>query len=331
MRRSLINLVFGISLFPALVFAEPTATWIDTSFPKGENVNLIAYYHGYFYTSGNNESGKGVSWEYFDNKWKLIYQANDDSVIVDTTIVADKFYVAGNYPGKGSWVIEYIADKHKPQDLKFNFASHISRIENLRDILFVSGSDYNDRGAVWVSSKPKRWVKISPKGYNYISEMTVAPNELLYAAAIDSKTSKAKILEYSDITKKWHDTYLPREIVTIWSLISDKNNIIYAGGLDNNYRAQVWKYDHHKWISLKLDTAQSLSSLIVDKNGNLFAAGKDDKFHGQVWRYVDGKWETLNFPPCDNVNSLTINNESQLFATSKDNKNYSKVWKFILP
>ncbi len=324
------GLVLSFILLPFSVFSESSAKWIDTAFPSNENINLIAHYHDYLYTAGSDNENRGVSWEYLNGKWQLIYQANDNSVVVDTTIVADKFYVAGNYPGKGSWVIEYISGQHKSMDLKFNLASHISQVENLRDLLFVSGSDYDDHGAIWVY-KQKKWDKISPKGYNYISEMTVAPNGLLYAAAVDTKTNKARILEYSHPKKKWHDTKLPQNIVVIWSLISNSNNVVYAGGMDENYRAQVWKYEQNKWTSLKLDDAQSLSSLILDNNGNLYAAGKDNTFHGQVWQFRNGKWEPLNFPPCDNVNSISINNEGQLYAAAKDSKNYSKVWQYDLP
>lgn len=333
MKFKVASVLYGLCLLlPLTIFAEDSYSgWKNTQFVESANINLLANYKHYIYAAGSNESGYGTSWLYSNNHWQNIYQAKDNSAAIDTTIVADKFYVAGNYPGKGSWLVEYLPQSNTSVNLPINFANHISQIENLNELLFVSGADLQERGAVWVHSPIKGWDKISSAGYNYISEMALAPNGVLYAAAINSKTNKAKILAYSHIKKTWSDTHLPKNIVLIWSLIADKNNVIYAGGMDESYRAQVWKFEHNKWLSLKLDNAQNISSLELDKNGTLYAAGKDETFSGQVWMYNKQHWQKLNFPPSDNVNSIIIDESGVLYATAKDNRNYSLVWVFQVP
>lgn len=331
MPRYLLKLNYSKLFYLLIVSSSVSATdlpscWKPTNFLADKHIDFIMGYKQDIYAVGGNVQNQGEGWRYTNGKWKTIYKAGDDSVISNAMIYDDKsMYVSGNSAESGGWLIEYFPDKESRIDLKVRFAEQITALDRYHEQIVVGGSNLYGQGSVWLYSPlSKKWKTISPSGFNIINAVLVDRSGLIYAAGVNSKTQKAKIVRYKN--GKWQDTALPSGVVNVDELVLDKHNIIYASGLDEDYHAHIWKYIVDKWVVSKLGTQQAINSMQLADDGSVYVAGKDEAFRGQVWHNEDKLWTKMNFPLADSATSLTLNSQHQLFASGIDKHNNSQVW-----
>ena len=321
--------------FPGGITCAGTPFPLDVSVLSNigvSGINALTHLDTTIFSGGLNSSNKGSMWAFKTSTWDTIYSGAASSPVEAITVsTGTPIYFGGEVYSSGqyysAWVYQYNTTTEVTADTGFMSSTNASKLDSLtmsNTTVYAGGIDSTGKkGQAWSYNMANgTWVSLNITDTN-ISEVMSVLYSPVQAYLFDAVTNKGSGNPYAQVQyyngTAWTDTGLPSNasgtyLTRVNSLAADSVGAIYAGGVDSQGKAAVWKYAGGIWTALTAPaSAGEIYALSFNNEGILFAGGLSGTT-GQVWYFNTGAstWVSMNITGSTLIQSITINSSDIL-------------------
>lgn len=315
-------------------------------------INALSHADTKVFAGGLNSSNKGNMWAFAASTWSTIYNGAPSSPVEAITTLANApIYFGGQVYNSGqfysAWIYQYNPDTAVTTDTGFMAATNATKLNSLsmsNTTVYAGGIDNTGiQGQAWAYTiGDASWASLGLADTNITEVMSVLYSPVqtyVFAAWTNNGSATTSHNPYAQVQyyngTAWQDTGLPNSdaglyLATVNALAADNVGTIYAGGIDSNQHAAVWRYAGGTWTPLAAPSvlAQGEIYALAFNNDNVLFAGGFDGSIGQVWYYNTGSaaWTSMNLTGSTLVESMTINSANVLYAGGLAANNNSGIW-----
>ncbi|KWT87416.1 hypothetical protein [Candidatus Magnetominusculus xianensis] len=105
-------------------------------------------------------------------------------------------------------------------------------------------------------------------------------NGTIYAGGITNY--RAAVWKYNN--GAWSSTG-PIDGNRIFALTLDNSGVLYAGGVDSQFKGQVWGFLNGTWINTNLTGSSYVNAMVTGPNNTIYAVGMNNQHTAMVWIY----------------------------------------------